>query len=343
MALGERRKRADLATGFRSWLLENRPSWTAPQVEISRPQSGLSSETVFLDVTAGDALHRLVARMPPRGDTLFPDYDLARQFRVQQALAHTDVPVAPPLAHETDLRFVGTEFLLMPRVEGRTLTTAPAYVADGWLFESPPEQQRAVVRDFVRVLASIHRLPVSELSVGDLSGGGPDLASSLTYWDDYLTWATADEVATKTYRDALAWCRSNVPGPAPVSLLWGDPQLVNLVFDDNGEPAAVLDWELASLGHAEADLSWFLTLHEAAAETAGTELPGFPPREVVIGWFEQDLGRPLQDLAWYDVFAHVRSGAIVVRIAELMRQAGHPTSWADDVPQPHHIRRLIGV
>jgi len=343
VSVGARRSKADLVSGFTRWLGQHRPQWREPDVQLSRPQSGLSSETVFLDVRAHDGLHRLVARLPPVGEPLFPDYDLARQFQVQAALAGTTVPVAPPVAHEHDPSLIGAEFLLMPRVAGRTLTTAPPYVAAGWLHEAPAAEQADVLRRFLRTLAQIHRLPAHELGLGRLTGGGPDPASALDYWEHYLTWGTTDDDATLVYRDALAWCRAQLPAPVPASLLWGDPQLVNVVFDESGSAAAVLDWEMATVGPAEADLAWFLTLHEAAAETAGGDLPGFPDRTTVVEWYEVELGRPVRDLGWHEVFAQVRSGAIVLRIGELMRTAGLSASWTREVPQPRHLRRMIGV
>jgi aminoglycoside phosphotransferase (APT) family kinase protein len=125
--------------------------------------------------------------------------------------------------------------------------------------------------------------------------------------------------------------------------LWGDPQLTNLVLDDAGEIAAVLDWEMSGLGPAELDLSWFLVLHEHAGETAGTELPGYPGREAIIEWYEAAAGRKVADLHFYDVLANLRSGAIVLRIGAIMATAGHSATWTTQVPQPRHLARLIGA
>lgn len=342
MTVGRRRRRSELAVGFTRWLRAHRPAWGVEHVEVTRPQSGLSSETVFVDAHGSSGVHALVARMPPLGDLLFPDYDLGRQLRVQTSLVPTTVPVAEPLVHEQDPDHVGAPFLLMARVPGRTLTTSPPYSSWGWLRDSSDDVQARVLRQFVETLADIHRLPPAT-GLQDLTGGGPTLTSSLDYWDDYLTWATSDRVGSEVYRDALAWCRDHLPASAPPSLLWGDPQLVNVVFDDDGAPAAVLDWELASRGPAEADLAWFLSLHEAVDQTAGASLPGFPDRDVLVGWYEVALGRPVQDLAWHEVFAHVRSGAVVLRVGELMRRAGADPSWTSEVPQPRELRRRIGA
>jgi aminoglycoside phosphotransferase (APT) family kinase protein len=100
---------------------------------------------------------------------------------------------------------------------------------------------------------------------------------------------------------------------------------------------------MSGVGPAELDLSWFLVLHEHAAETAAAELAGFPGRDTIISWYEAAAGRKVADLHFYDVLANLRSGAIVLRIGAIMAMAGHPASWTAHVPQPRHLARLIGA
>ena len=251
----------------------------------------------MLTVVTADGEDDYVARLPPIGPGLFPDYDLARQRQVQAVVGATGIPVAEPLALETDESWIGSPFLLMPRVAGHTLTTSPSYLTDGWLAKQPREQQEAVIRRFVRMLAAIHRLSLDSLDLGELTGGGPELSHVLDYWDRYLDWATKDTAGADIYRRGLTWCRDHLPtAPPPPCLLWGDPQLTNLVIDDDGGFAAVLDWEMSGRGPAELDLAWFLVLHEHAAETAGTTLPGDPAGQTVLEWYAAALGRDVADL-----------------------------------------------
>jgi aminoglycoside phosphotransferase (APT) family kinase protein len=338
------RSRAALAAGFANWLSVQHPDWSGIEVIVNRPQPGLSSDTVMLAVTHSGGGAEYVARLPPVSDGLFPDYDLARQQLVQRAVGATGIPVAGPLALETDEAWIGAPFLLMPRVPGHTLTTSPSYLTDGWLAAQPTANQAAVIVRFVELLARLHRTEFRDADLGPLSGGGPDLSGMLDYWDGYLDWATADHDGTEIYRRALAWCRDQLPAQAPEScLLWGDPQLVNVVLTDSGEIEAVLDWEMAGLGPPEVDLAWFLVLHEHAAETAGAQLPGYPGRDAVITAYTAALGRDVADLEWYEAFANIRSGAIVLRIGALLQAAGHSPAWTAQVPQPRHLAELIGA
>jgi aminoglycoside phosphotransferase (APT) family kinase protein len=338
------RSRAVLADRFAGWFGARNPDWSDLHVTVARPQPGLSSDTLILAVTHAAGSAEYVARLPPVNEALFPDYDLARQHRVQNALAATGIQAAEALALETDESWVGTSFLLMPKVAGHTLTTSPSYLTDGWLAEQTAARQREVFDRFISLLARIHRTEVESSDVGELSGGGPELTGILDYWDRYLDWATADAEGAAIYRRSIEWCRDNLPTAVPSSaLLWGDPQLTNLVLSDAGEIAAVLDFEMAGRGPAEVDLAWFLTLHAHAAETAGAQLPGYPGREAVLATYAEALGRPVADLEWYEVIANVRSGAIVLRIGHLMHAAGHSQSWTALVPQPRHLAQLIGA
>jgi fatty-acyl-CoA synthase len=331
----------EIAAGFARWFGGRGDGNTteAPVVSVGRPQPGLSSETLLLGVDGDE----FVVRLPPARHTLFPDYDLARQASVQRAVAAAGIPAADVIALETEPSWVGRPFLLMPRVPGRTLTTYPPYLTNGWLAESSAADQAATFRRFVELLATIHRLDPSLVEASALSGGGPTLTGILDYWERYLGWATDDVDGAAIYRRAIAWCRANLPDePPPTSLLWGDPQLTNLVVAESGEIAAALDWEMAGAGPAELDLSWFLVLHEHAAETAGADLPGYPGRAQVVAWYEEALGRKVADLHFYDVMANLRSGAIVLRIGAMTAGKGHHATWTDQVPQPRHLARLIG-
>jgi len=130
------------------------------------------------------------------------------------------------------------------------------------------------------------------------------------------------------FTDGLSWCRARLPDPEPpASLLWGDVQLGNVMVADDMTIAAVLDFEMSFVGPAELDLAWFLVLHRMTVDRCGGDLPGFLNRAETIRAYEERLGRTVADLLWFEVFAAVRSGAIMVRAARLLSSLGIDDSW----------------
>lgn len=294
---------------------------------IEQPSAGLSSITLFLDVTWDGGRESLVARLPPEGPGLFPAYDLAGQARIQRAVATAGIPAAVPLAFVEDPSWVGAPFLVMPRIAGRTLPTHPSPLRKGWLVDLTPEDQARLHASFVRTLATIHRLDWQRMDVEFLAGAATP-SELVEQWATYLDWASDGVSPPDPLVNGLAWCEQHLPPAwASPSLLWGDVQLVNAVFDDDLQPAAILDWEMASIGPPELDLGWFLALHRMTAEVAGRDLPGFPDHDTTVARYETELGRRAMDLPWYEAFALVRSGAILFRVARVLAARGVDDSW----------------
>ena len=328
--------------GFSRWLGAWRPDSPAPRLApIVQPPTGLSSETLFLEVDwsdggtpsgGGTPTQSMVARLPPNGDGLFPRYDLAAQGRVQEMVANAGLPAVVPLAVELDESWVGAPFLLMPRVGGRVVRVDKPFLRRGWLAEAPADDQTRLHSGFLDLLAGIHRIDVAAGQGGFLPGGASvvsntTLAGEVDRWARYLAWAGGDDVPD-VFTHALEWCRARLPDPEPpASLLWGDVQLGNVLIADDMTIAAVLDFEMSSVGPAELDLAWFLVLHRMTVERCGCDLPGFPDADATVESYEARLGRSLADLEWFEVFAALRSGAIMVRAARLLSGLGVDDSW----------------
>jgi aminoglycoside phosphotransferase (APT) family kinase protein len=334
--------------GLTRWLRAWRPGADGVRLApLRKPASGYSSETLFVDVVwteAGDGHEKeehLVARFPPAGGGIFPEYDLMRQVRVQSALARTALPVAPPVAVELDDEWAGAPFFLMPAVPGRVLPDS--FLAGGELHDAGPAAQARVQREFVDTLADLHRLDWDALGLGDLTPpGARGLAHDVARAAEYAAWAGDGDVPG-VLADALEWCRGHRPDPEPpLSLLWGDPRIGNVVYDPAFGQAALLDWEMASIGPAEIDLAWFLGLHALSVEGFGTDLPGFSPEADVIERYANRLGRDVHDYRWFEVFSLVRSDSIFLRIRRMLSAGGLDEPWLrGDTPGQRRIAQLI--
>jgi aminoglycoside phosphotransferase (APT) family kinase protein len=297
--------------------------------ELAGPgTTGFSNDTLMFDLgyRRGDRQHResLVARIEPSGYRVFPEYDLRRQFRVQEMLAGTDVPVARMYWQEDDPGVLGAPFYVMARVEGRIPTDNPPYHAGGWVTEVEPPERAAMWWSGLDVLGRIHRLDWRALGFDFLAmpeRGASPLDQQLHYYEEYLTWA-ARSVPQPTCEPALAWLREHRPREEPVALCWGDARIGNMIFHE-GRCAAVLDWEMVTLGNPVQDLAWWLFVDRHHSEGLGIErLPGFPSREETVARWEGAVGLPAEHLDYYEVFAAFRFGVIMIRLAQQLTEYG---------------------
>jgi aminoglycoside phosphotransferase (APT) family kinase protein len=307
MALTVQRDLDELRVGLSRWL--EREVGT-----IERPPAGFSCETLIVD-------RELVVRLPPLGDGIFPAYDLAAQAAVQDAAGAAGVPVAGPTRYEADPSFLGAPFVTMPFVAGAIPSDFTP--ADPWLTGLPNDDaRRRVWEGYLDAVVAIHRTPTEGLG---LRAG---LAQEVHAWEAYVGWST-DGSPPQALVEVQAWCRDHVPAEEPpAGLLWGDVRLGNVVFDAaTCAPRAVLDWDMASAGPIEMDLAWHLALEQVQLDLTGMAVAGFGGRGEAIERVGAGVGRELQDLQWYEVFALARASAISTRIAVLHERAGQPSMF----------------
>ena len=311
MATGERRDDAALAAGLRRWVAEH--GGTVPGVApgahevtvagVSHAEGGMANETVLVDFGPGHA--GMVVRLPPL-DATFPDYDLAPQATVQNAVAVAGVPAPAPAIVEPDPSWVGAPFLAMPRVHGDVAGPAPAF--DPYVQDAGPSLQTVMHDGLIDVLAAVHAVPWAGTGLAD-AFEDRWLADALGRWAAFLEWSSEGD-PLPALSEALDWCTRHCPPEREAVLLWGDVRLGNLVFDDARRVVAVLDWDLATLGPREMDLGWHFGLDFMMEELFGRRVPGFPSRIETLERYETVSGYEVSDLAWHEVFALVRALAI---------------------------------
>ena len=213
-------------------------------VDVEQFQGGQSNPTYR--VTAGD--RRYVLRRKPPGKLLPSAHAVDREYRVMGALAGTDVPVPKMVALCEDDAVIGTAFYLMEYVDGRVLwdPTLPGMT----------EQARAAHYDEMnRVLAALHQVDYRAAGLGDFGKPGQYIERQIARWSKQYEAGGADRILSM---DALiAWLPRHVPPGDETSIVHGDFRLDNAIFHPT-EPRilAVLDWELATLGHPLSDFAY---------------------------------------------------------------------------------------
>jgi aminoglycoside phosphotransferase (APT) family kinase protein len=298
------------------WLAERAPG--ARIRSLQAPQTtGFSSETLLFDAEWDGRRESLVARVAPIRYQIFPEPRFAEQYRLMRLLGErTDIPVPSIRWYEPSAEPLGAPFFVMGHIDGDVPTDMPPYHQDGWVTAIEPAERAAMWWSSLEILARIHRLSGLDLRFLDQPGyGRTGLDQRLGYYAHYQGWAYPGPQPTASA--ALDWLRGHLlKEPQPPVLLWGDARIGNVIFQD-GVPQAVLDWETAVLGQPEEDLAWFLYLDRHHSEGIGVpRLPGFPSAAETIARYEELLGRPMRDMAYYEVLSAYKFAVVMARIGQ---------------------------
>jgi aminoglycoside phosphotransferase (APT) family kinase protein len=341
-----------------AWLAPHQPPGAGPSVTLvgGVDANGLSSETLSLDVAwREDGAERTagyVARVAPTTEDLpvFPEYALQAQYDVMRLVAElTDVPVPPVRWQETTGDVLGTPFFLMDRVAGEVPPDVMPYnFGDNWLFDAPPERQRALQDATVDVLARIHAIPDAASTFAFLDRrlpGVTPLERDLAWTRSWYDYAVPDVGRSPLVERSLAWLEANLPDEyddGGTVLCWGDSRIGNVLYRDFA-PVGVLDWEMATTGPRELDVSWLVFAHQVFESITTTfGLPGMPDflrEEDVVATYERISGVRLRPLSWFHVrnatqwcIVFMRTGARQIHFGEIERP--------DDVESLFHCKPL---
>jgi aminoglycoside phosphotransferase (APT) family kinase protein len=277
-----------------------------PPVRFSFISGGRSNLTYRID--DGSGLGPLVLRRPPVGGVLETAHDMGREWKIISGLADAPVPVAPAVAFCDDVTVIGAPFYIMGFVAGRVVDTAA--VAE----ELTPTVRARAGFDLIDVMAALHRLEPGDVRLADLGRREGYIPRQLRRWSrQWEQSRTRDLPVVDEVHRRLA---ANVPVEQRTGIVHGDFRLGNMMLGVEGKIAAVLDWELATLGDVLADLGWLLSSWvEPGEETASgvvppSAAPGFPSRAALRDRYAAASGLDLSNLDYYVAFARWRSVCI---------------------------------
>jgi aminoglycoside phosphotransferase (APT) family kinase protein len=300
-------------------------------LELSEPggpvATGFSNETIIFDARWAGGNQGFVVRPKPLGHTLFLEPEFETQYRVLKILARdTDVLVPTVRWVEEDPTVLGAPFFVMDKVEGRIPSDSPPYHVDGWLLEARPEERATLWWSGLEQLMRIHRLDPMAIGLDFLdrpARGAPGLDQQLRYYEEYFAWVSRGR-PHPTVTDAHEWLLANKPAAEPLGLVWGDARVGNIIFGDDFRPAAVVDWEMVTLGNPVEDLGWWIFLDRHHSEGMGVpRLEGFPPYDETIATWEKGTGMSAADLDYYQVFAGYRFSVVMMRVIDLVIEFGY--------------------
>jgi len=337
-----------------AWLCSRMPD--AAQLEVSdlrHPSAGESSDTQLFEARWREAGEQKtlagVLRCAPRRPGPFPSYDLPMQFEIMQTLGErTDVPVPEVIWLEEDPGIFGAPFLVMRQVEGDAPLDFPSYQGEGMYRDTSPRVRAHMWHATVETVAELHAQDWRGLGLTRVPGArtGDDPArQQLETWRDYLDW-TREQPGERlaVFDEALAWLEARRLPSAPLSLCWGDAKLGNVLYRPGSrDVAAVLDWEMATIGDPEMDLA-SLHLSDLRAQDGadGVALEGTPSADELVRMYEKASGRSIRDFRYALVFATFWRGAVQLQVMRQMRARGADIPeelFLDNFP----VRTLCGL
>jgi aminoglycoside phosphotransferase (APT) family kinase protein len=244
-----------------------------------------------------DGATRWVLRRPPLGHVLRTAHDMGREFRVLSALAGTSVPVPETVHLCADPDVLGAPFYLMRYVDGVVLRTREQCEDIG------TANTTAVVHRLVDVLAELHTVDPATVGLADFGRPEGYLTRQVVRWGKQLDSSRSREVpGIDELHDRLA---GSVPDSTRHGLLHGDYRLDNALVDPAAaDIAAVLDWEMSTLGDPLADVGLlvvYLSGRRGYDVITGdaTSAPGFPSTDELVARYAERTGVDVSNLDWY--------------------------------------------
>ncbi len=286
----------------------------AAGMALERVAGGQSNPTYF--VSHGP--RRMVLRKKPAGPILKGAHAVEREYRVMAALHPAGVPVPKPVLLEEDASLIGTPFYLMERVEGRIFT-------DAALPDVPREGRRAIWMGLADALAAMHGVVPGAVGLGDFGRPGNYFARQIARWTRQL--AESDGPRIDGLDRLAAWIEAHQPpDDGEVRLAHGDFRLGNMIFHPT-EPrvVAILDWELATLGHPLADLGFCVMPWCTAPDEYGgilgrdADALGLPEEAAFVARYRAAAPPFGALLPFHRAFALFRFAVIFVGIADRAR------------------------
>ena len=263
------------------------------------------TQNVIYEIRRGE--HRCVLRMPPPGAPPDRDKGILREWRIIEALDGTDVPHTAAVGVCADPAVLGRPFYLMGFVDG----WSPMDVHGTWPepFGSDLSSRPELSYQLAEGIALLSRVDWRERGLADL--GRPDgfHERQVDRWTGFFERIKGREL--DGLEEATGWLRTHRPLDFVPGLMHGDYQFANVMYQ-HGSPArlaAIVDWEMGTVGDPKLDLGWMVqswpadTAAPGHDEMAYVDMVGMPSRDQVVDHYARVSGRQVDDLDYYLVLA----------------------------------------
>ncbi|MTD53431.1 phosphotransferase family protein [Amycolatopsis pithecellobii] len=286
-----------------------------------------------LTYIVGDGESRWVVRRPPLGHVLPTAHDMTREHRVISALRPTAVPVPATITLCQDTQVIGAPFYVMEFVAGSAYRYADRLEPLG------PQRTAAIADALLRTLVELHAVDPESVGLGDFGRPQGFLERQLRRWGKQLDSSRSRDISgIDQLRERLA---KHLPVSGAPAIVHGDYRLDNVLVDSHDRIAAVLDWEMSTLGDPLTDLALLVAYDEVGKKDVGfvsnvSLAPGYPGTDEVIARYAERSGRDVSALNWYLGFAFFKLAVILEGIFYRYRHGQTVGAGFD------HIGELVG-
>ncbi|MEV6279829.1 phosphotransferase family protein [Nocardia sp. NPDC051832] len=286
-----------------AWLAEHRPDLAAAPLTGHLIAGGKSNLTY--EIT--DGATTFVLRRPPLGHVLPTAHDMSREHRVISALAGTEVPVPATYALCADPEILGAPFYLMEFVAGTPYRSAAELAALG------PARTSAVSTGLIDTLAALHSVDPAAVGLADFGRPEGFLERQVRRWKKQLDASHSRDLPAADELHALLAAQQ--PPSAATRIVHGDYRLDNVLIDTQDHVAAVLDWEMATLGDPLTDIGLLLVYQRMGARrmpgvTDVATAPGFLPETALLDRYARRAGLDLTHIGFYVALASFKLAVI---------------------------------
>jgi len=303
-------------------------------------KGGQSNPTYLLEAKSGN----YVLRRKPPGKLLASAHAVDREFRVLTALHGSKVPVAKPYHLCKDDSVIGSMFYVMEYIDG-DIFWDPSFP------DFTPTQRSDYYEAILQTMAALHSVDIETAGLADYGKPGNYFARQISRWSEQYRAAETDDI------EAMNALIEMLPLRCPdddgsVALVHGDFRIDNLMFaKGKAKIAAIVDWELSTLGHPLADLGYFcmalrLPRNPALPGLAGMNRKelGIPSEEKILARYAELTGREIpEDWPFVLAFCFFRLAAIAQGVAKRAQQGNASNEQAAQAGQMTALLAQMGL
>lgn len=281
-------------------------------VEVEQFPGGHSNLTYLVRVDGRE----YVLRRAPMGPVPPKAHDMAREYRILEAVSRHFPPAPKPLLLCEDTSVLGAVFYLMERRRGVVIRTS---IPEPWAALADLPQR--ISGGFLDCLVQLHSVDIAQHGLVSLGKPQGFVERQVRGWSERWVRAKTEELPTADR--VMAYLRDNLPPDGPPTLVHNDYKLDNLMLaaDDPGRVEAVLDWEMTTVGDPLVDLGLTLCYWDppdkdvrAGPVPCLTTGPGWMTREELIAEYARRTGRDMAALGFHEVMGIFKLAVIVQQI-----------------------------